>query len=134
MVACGANVNELVKSSGQRPLHIIAKASNIDCAVRIVKILLEAGAHTDCLDSNGFLPEQRARSIEIESLLRSTRTHSLKCLCAHLILSKKLHYQLHLPSSLIDFVRMHKGAYTPERMNINQVLKYLQSQFRFSDL
>lgn len=109
MVACGADVNELAKHSGQRSLHIIAKAFNVDCAVQIIKILLKAGAHTDCLDSDGFLPEQRARSIEIESLLRSTRTNSLKCLCTHLIISKKLPYKLHLSSRLINFIHMHQG-------------------------
>ncbi|CAF3871372.1 unnamed protein product, partial [Rotaria sp. Silwood1] len=42
MVACGANVNELTKYSGQRPLHTIAEAYNIDCAIKIIQILLKA--------------------------------------------------------------------------------------------
>jgi hypothetical protein len=89
-------------------LHLVANTYNVDDAQPIIEILIAAGAHTDCLDYQGLLPEQRAGSIEIKKLLHSKRSRSLKCQCAHLIISKGFNYESYLPKHLKDFILLHQ--------------------------
>ena len=103
-------MNQVQKNGGSRPLHLIANATNVDDAVSVIDMLIRAGAHTDCLDFDGFLPEQRAKSNTIKSLLHSRRTRSLKCRCVQLIISSKLPYKSHLSPTLHSFIHMHQGS------------------------
>ena len=93
---------------GCLPLHLVAYINNTDVALPIIEILIAAGAHTDCLDFQGFLPEDRAANNEIRQLLHSKRSMSLKCQCAHLILSKNINYEFYLSKNLKNFILMHQ--------------------------
>jgi hypothetical protein len=53
---------------------LIAEAFDIEHARSIAEILIAAGAHTDCRDYKGLLPEDYAKDIEIREFLRSKRS------------------------------------------------------------
>jgi aspartate-semialdehyde dehydrogenase len=71
-------------------------------------MLIAAGAHTDCLDDQGFLSEERAENNEIRKLLHSKRSISLKCQCTRLIISEGINYESNLPNNLKNFILMQQ--------------------------
>lgn len=73
----------------------------------MIKLLLDANAHLDCVDVDGARPKDFTWDFEIGELLQSSEKLSLKCRCAQLIIQRSLDYKKYLPSSLIHFVRMH---------------------------
>ncbi len=95
---------------GSTPLHIISQAYNEDSSKSVIKLLLDANAHTDYTDIYSSLPEDRTYQLEIQELLRVNRKLSLKCRCAQLINSEKLCYENSLSSHLIAFVRRHRRS------------------------
>ncbi|UJR19677.1 hypothetical protein I4U23_022811 [Adineta vaga] len=110
LILCGANVNEIDTDwSFTRPLHMIARCSNIDIAKPIIQLLHAQGAHADCIDSRGNLPEDLALEPTVKEFLRSNRNLSLRCRCAQIIVSKRTNYQKYLSSNLITFVRLHNN-------------------------
>ncbi len=109
LIQCGADVNEIVPKYECRPLHLVAYTNNTDVALPIIEMLIATGAHTDCFDFEGLIPEAPATNIEIRQLLHSKRSISLKCQCAHLILSKNINYELYLSKNLKNFILMHQS-------------------------
>jgi hypothetical protein len=88
---------------------VISEAVDIEHARSIAQILIAAGAHTDCRDYKGLLPEQHAKDIEIREFLRSKRSMSLKCQCANRIILTGINYKSCLSKNLKNFVLMHQG-------------------------
>ncbi len=109
MIRCEANVNEAHPSTKLTPLHLIARSYNVsvDNGTSVIRLLLDAGAHIDCIDNSGYQPKDRASQLEVRELLQANRNLSLKCRCAHLIISTHLCYTNYLSPNLIAFVRMH---------------------------
>ena len=107
MICCGADVDEVEPTSKSRPLHIIAKIYDEKKVIPVIRLLLDANAHIDCINSKGYLPEQIAWRLEIRQVLQANRKLSLKCQCARLINLKTVSYMNYLSSNLIAFVRMH---------------------------
>ena len=115
MIRCGANVNEiendLSDTPGTRPLHAIALAYT-DLAKPIAELLLAYGAHADCIDDYGRLPQDRTCDLAIKALLSPTRNLSLKCRCAQMIVSKRINYRQCLSPNLVAFVQLHSNEKT----------------------
>ena len=107
LIRCGADVNEVAPSMKSTPLHLTARCNDVDNAKSVIRLLLDANAHIDCIDGSGQQPEDRAWSFEIQMLLHENRKLSLKCRCAQLINLKNMCYAKSLSSNLIGFVRMH---------------------------
>lgn len=114
MIYCGADVNDLAWIWWSRPLHQVAFLSESEHASSIIELLIAAGAHTDYRDAYGRLPEEWASDADVRRLLYTTRSRSLKCQCAQLIIASKIPYQSALPLKLRDFVLAHSSnPYTP---------------------
>ncbi|CAF1586682.1 unnamed protein product [Adineta ricciae] len=108
MILWGANVNGRSKNLFLfQPLHVIATCSDIDIAKPIIELLLDQGAHLDCINTRNELPQDLASDSAIKELLCPTRKLSLKCQCAQIIVSTKINYGNCLPSNLSAFVRLH---------------------------
>ncbi|CAF0935501.1 unnamed protein product [Adineta ricciae] len=113
MIRCGANVDGASNDrSSVRPLHVIATCSDIDISKPVIELLLSHGAHIDCIDGRGNLPYALASEPAIKELLRPTRSLSLKCRCAQIIVSTRINYQNYLSSNLSSFVRLHVATET----------------------
>ena len=109
MIQCDANVNGVGANDWTygRPLHAIARCDDIDIAKPIIELLLAHGAHADCVDEQGKLPQDCVWKPTIKEFLSPTRKLSLKCRCAQIIVSKNIDYQTHIPVHLLDFIRLH---------------------------
>jgi hypothetical protein len=107
LIAYGADLDEAGPRTKSTPLHLLSSSEDIDNSRFFINLLLDANAHTDCIDKNGRLPEDCAAELEIKELLRVNRKLSLKCRCAQLIILKNVSYVNCLPSHLIAFIRMH---------------------------
>ena len=110
LIYAGADVNETNSRSNMTLMHTIGGAYNIYPSRPIIQILLDAGAHIDCVNAYGHLPEDCAHNMEIKEILRTHRKISLKCLCARLIASSKIPYKHCLSSTLVHFVYMHSDG------------------------
>lgn len=113
LIENGANVNEIQPIDEYTPLHLFCSGfyfENLDDAISIIKLLLDANAHMDCVDAYGRRPEERAHHVEIRQLLQENQKLSLKCRCARMIIEQNLYYEKYLSKYLIKFVRMH-GKY-----------------------
>ena len=78
----------------------------------IVEMLINVGAHLDCVNEHGQTPLDIAHKIETRTLLRSKQTPSrLKCLCARFITDRNLPYDHLWPAqtSLNTFMLLHGG-------------------------
>ncbi len=106
LIYCGADVNE---DCGYRPLHQVALNSDLEYAQSVIETLIVAGTHTDCLDYQGLLPEQRASNLKIRNFLHAKRSRSLKCLRAQLIIFKGIQYQSSLSDRLKSYILMHQS-------------------------
>ncbi len=96
-------------SNGNTALHIVSQSTKTD-ALPIVELLINSGAHVDCLNKHNKTPWDYAKSIEIKDLLQKHKTPSLlKCLCARYIVTQQINYELIWPSGtkLNNFVYLH---------------------------
>jgi hypothetical protein len=107
LIDYGADVNRADRRTKSTPLHLISRCYDVDVTKSVIRLLLDANAHTDCIDRNGRLPEDYTREFEIKEFMRANRKLSLKCQCAYLIILKNVCYMNYLPSNLIAFIRMH---------------------------
>ena len=110
LIQCGADVNEICDYERNRPLHLIAKCSDIAIAKPVIELLLNAGTHPDTIDYRGCTPKDIAQAPDVKNFLLEHTQLSLKYRCAQMIVSKKMNYQNHLPSSLITFVQLHSNS------------------------
>lgn len=110
-------MNEIHRDTKSTPLHLIARIYDMDVANTVIRLLLDANAHTDYTDYEGCTPEDCARTLEIKELLRNNRKLSLKCRCANLINLQNVPYENYLSSNLIAFVQMHNtnATYVPNQ-------------------
>ncbi|CAF3480721.1 unnamed protein product [Rotaria sp. Silwood1] len=96
-------------------LHVISRCSKRDTntnPVAIVELLINAGAHVDCVNQYGETPLSVAIRNEIKDFLRLKQIpSSLKCLCARLIAKHQLAYECLWPTQtpLNTFVLLHGG-------------------------
>ncbi|UJR37738.1 hypothetical protein I4U23_030433 [Adineta vaga] len=103
------DLNAVDKSNGNTALHIISQ-SNRDDALPIAKLLINIGAHIDCLNKHNRTPLGCVTAPEIESFLQSQQILlRLKCLCARHIVNHGINYTLRWPkgTSLNDFIYLH---------------------------
>ncbi|CAF1306550.1 unnamed protein product [Adineta ricciae] len=107
LIYAGADVNETDSHSKMTLLHYIVQPYNIDKARPILQILLDADAHIDCVNAYGRSPEDYVDDREVKEILRAHRKISLKCLCAHLIVSSKISYKHCRSPKLVHFVNIH---------------------------
>ncbi|UJR16588.1 hypothetical protein I4U23_003488 [Adineta vaga] len=107
LIHAGADVNGTTTVNKATSLHSVVEYWNHDDAKLIVRILLDANAHLDCIDFRGLRPEELLSDLEIKELLRANRKLSLKCRCAHIIVANNLNYTNYLSLKLIRFVQMH---------------------------
>jgi len=107
LIQFGANVDEVDPILKATPLHLIARCDDVDHAQPLMRVLLDANAHSDYLDLNGRQPEDLTTNVELKDFLQVNRRLSLKCNCAHPIHSKKIYYGNYLSSNQIAFVKMH---------------------------
>jgi len=113
----GADPNS-VDGEGDAPLHALAKF-NGEVADAVANLLLENGAHFDCVNKSG----KTALDVWMErhegangwkdrpSWLRPSVPHSLMCQCARVIRVNKVPYKSFppgtLPESLYPFMKLH---------------------------
>ncbi len=103
------NLDAVELSHGNTALHIVSQSTKTD-ALPIVELLINAGAHVDCLNKHNKTPLNYAKSPEINDLLQRHQTPSLlKCLCARYIVTQQINYELTWPSGtkLNSFIYLH---------------------------
>jgi len=96
-------------SNGNTALHIVSQSTRPD-ALPIVELLINAGAHVDCLNRHDKTPFDYAKITEIKAILQKHQSPSLlKCHCARLIVTNKLNYELIWPAEtkLNIFIYLH---------------------------
>jgi hypothetical protein len=105
------NVDAVDLSNGNTALHIVSQSDNTD-ALSIVELLINAGAHVDCLNKYNQTPFDYAKTLEIKTVLQKHQSPLLlKCLCARYIVSQELNYKLIWPEEtrLNTFIYLHGG-------------------------
>jgi len=103
------NVDAVDISNGNTALHIVSQSTRPD-ALPIVELLINAGAHVDCLNRHDKTPFDYAKITEIKAILQKHQSPSLlKCHCARLIVTHKLNYELIWPAEtkLNIFIYLH---------------------------
>ncbi|CAF1148180.1 unnamed protein product [Adineta ricciae] len=115
LIQCGADVNALSNHWRRinRPLHIIAKCSNILEAKPVIELLLACGAHPDAVDHRGVQPKDEAEVRDVKELLSTSRHLSLKCRCAQLIVSQEINYKHYFYPKLVEFIELHRKSDSP---------------------
>ncbi len=112
-MACGSrwlDIDAMESSDGNTPLHIIC-ANTRDR--KIIKLLLNAGCHMDCVNKDGHTPVDYVKDKETRALLIPKPIPSnLKCLCARIIANKQLNTECLgvSRSNLNKFIIMHGGG------------------------
>ncbi|CAF1025280.1 unnamed protein product [Adineta ricciae] len=108
LIHCGTDVNGIFHSwTGDRPLHLIARCSDIIEAKLIIELLLNCGAHPDAINYFGNQPKNEAKVRSVKKLLSTSRHLSLKCRCAQVIISQKINYKHYFNRRTIDFIQLH---------------------------
>jgi hypothetical protein len=98
---------------GDTALHVISRSLKQDGRTditAIIELLIDAGAHVDCVNKFGKTALDEAVETEIRILLRSKQSPPrLKCLCARLITDQQLLYDRLWPAqtALNTFVLFH---------------------------
>jgi ankyrin repeat protein len=103
------DVDTVDRLHGNTALHVVSQSSKTD-ALPIVELLINAGAHGDCLNKYNKTPFNCAKSVEIKALLEKLQTPSLlKCLCARYIVREQINYELLWPekTKLNTFIYLH---------------------------
>ncbi|CAF3487774.1 unnamed protein product [Rotaria sp. Silwood1] len=106
------DLNAAEATSGNTALHISCKNSTID-SLAVVQLLLNSGAHIDCMNIHNRTPFDIAQTIPIRTLLKTKQFPSrLKCLCARLVLDKQLPYELiwSNETEMNSFLFLHGGV------------------------
>ncbi|CAF3673347.1 unnamed protein product [Rotaria socialis] len=106
------DINALELTYGNTALHVSSQNSTID-TLAVVQLLINSGAHIDCMNVDNQTPFDVAQADSIRKLLKAKQSPSrLKCLCARLILFKQLPYELIWPkeTDLNSFLFLHGGA------------------------
>ncbi|CAF3395735.1 unnamed protein product [Rotaria socialis] len=100
---------------GDTALHLISRCSIQDTDMpseAIAKLLINEGAHADCINKYGETPIDVATNNLIKSLLRLRQSPSLlKCRCARLIIDQKVPYEQLWPKETLlnKFLFLHGG-------------------------
>jgi hypothetical protein len=113
------DVNAMESVNGNTALHIISSSDTND-SIAVVKLLINSGAHIDCMNKFDQTPLDVAKNVEIRNLLKTKQSPSrLKCLCARLIVAKKLTYELIWPveTEMNIFLFLHGGLAMQHRLN-----------------
>ncbi|CAF0796473.1 unnamed protein product [Adineta steineri] len=103
------NVDAVDLLDGNTALHIISQSDKLD-ALSIIELLINAGAHLDCLNKHNKTAFDYAKTIEMQTLLQKQQTPSLlKCLCARHIVTQQLQYESIWPAKtrLNTFIYLH---------------------------
>ncbi|CAF3531786.1 unnamed protein product [Adineta steineri] len=103
------NVDAVDLLDGNTALHIISQSDKLD-ALSIIELLINAGAHLDCLNKHNKTAFDYAKTIEMQTLLQKQQTPSLlKCLCARHIVTQQLQYESIWPAEtrLNTFIYLH---------------------------
>ena len=88
------DINAFEGILGDTPLHRIARSETGINAIEMIKLLIDAEAHIDCLNAAGETPAEVAVRPDILSFLHSKQAvPKLKCLCARLITEEELGYR-----------------------------------------
>lgn len=90
---------------GNTPLHLAALAN--PCSSRVVKYLLEGGAHLDQVNNSGETFGSLLRCQQIHELVDVLRFSTLKCSAAKVIKQFKIPYKGVVPKALNSFIEMH---------------------------
>jgi len=106
LLQCGADVNA-IDAIRNTPLHVFASNNESMCDESILKLLCDAGAHLDYVNSLGETAFDLTSNPVIKQLLKSQMYLSLKCLCARLIRKNNLPYHGEFSTSLVNFVEKH---------------------------
>jgi len=113
LLTCGSrwlDIDAIESTHGNTPLHIIC-ANTRDR--KIIKLLLIAGCHMDCVNNHGKIPLDYIEDKETRALFISKPVPSnLKCLCARMIANKQLNTECLgvSRSNLNKFILMHGGG------------------------
>ncbi len=113
LLLCGRqwiDLDAVDRVHGDTALHRIASSATGVNAIAIIELLINAGAHIDCVNCYEEMPVDTATMNEIRFLLQSKqRPPSLKCLCARLITAQQLNYDSLWPphTALNRFVLLH---------------------------
>ncbi|XP_018573079.1 protein fem-1 homolog C [Anoplophora glabripennis] len=107
LLECGAPVNAR-NELGWSPLLLATLAYNY--SDRLIKLLLEYGAHIDQPNATGKTPRDAILEISRQS---SSEIHilnyiTLKCLCATVISKNKIPYKNQIPRTLENFLKLHE--------------------------
>ncbi len=103
------NIDAIDISNGNTVLHTVSQSTKTD-ALPIVELLINTGAHADCLNKHNKTPFDYAKTPEIKAILQKQQTPSLlKCLCARYIVERELNYELIWPAetNLNNFIYLH---------------------------
>ena len=109
LLKCGADANAQDESK-QTPLHVIAKTSKQTSDVLTRKIserLIKHGAHTDACTKSGASVVDVATCDTATDIVKSHTEMRLSCIAARAVMRHKIPYQGVIPSSLLDFVKLH---------------------------
>ncbi|CAF2861419.1 unnamed protein product [Rotaria sp. Silwood2] len=115
VLACGyrwLDLDAVESSMNNTALHLLCNESENQT---MIKLLLNAGAHIDCMNRYGLTPLMYATSQKTKTFLKSKSTPTrLKCLCARMIASQRLNTSSLGPakSKLNMFVSLHGFSVT----------------------
>ncbi|KAL1509901.1 hypothetical protein ABEB36_004568 [Hypothenemus hampei] len=90
---------------GNTPLHLVALAN--PCPAKVVKYLLDGGAHLDQVNNNGETFASLLRCQQIHEIIDVTQYSSLKCAAAKVIKQFKIPYKGVVPQALEPYIEMH---------------------------
>ena len=107
LLHCGADVNAQDENK-QTPLHVIAKTGTSDVHIRKISMcLIEYGAHVDACTYDGESVVDVATSDTAADIVKAHMQLRLDCLAARTVMRHKLKYEGTVPSSLLQFVKLH---------------------------
>ncbi|CAF1232443.1 unnamed protein product [Rotaria magnacalcarata] len=110
VLACGRpwlDLDAVESSMHNTALHLLCHVSENQT---MIKSLLNAGAHIDCVNRYGFTPLMYATGQETKAFLKSRASSAcLKCLCARMIVNQRLNTSSIGPatSKLNKFISRH---------------------------
>jgi ankyrin repeat protein len=110
ILACGRrwlDLDAVETSMNNTALHLLCHQSENQT---MIKLILDAGAHVDCMNRNGLTPFSYTDCQQTKALLKLKSTPaSLKCLCARIIADRRLNTNNFGPSTskLNMFIALH---------------------------